>query len=198
MERSPASNRKVEMSFMNLLMKSVGYLVCGLSLTTLASCTSIKTTDYAQETPKLVLEKYLNGRVEAFGMVSDRSGKVTRRFTVTLNGTWNGTSGILDEDFVWSDGEKQKRIWKLTKTGESTYEGRADDVVGVALGESSGNAFRFRYVLRVPVGQGADRKTYDISVDDWMYLINDRVLLNRSVMSKFGFRVGEVTLSFLK
>lgn len=163
-----------------------------------AGCSSISPKDYAQEGPKLVLEDYLNGKVEAHGMVSDRGGKVIRRFKVTLNGTWNGTSGILDEDFVWSDGEKQKRIWKLTKTGESTYEGRADDVVGVAKGETAGNAFRFKYVLQVPVGKGSDRKVYDIDVDDWMYLVDERVLLNRSVMTKFGFKVGEIFLSFSK
>ncbi len=164
----------------------------------ISGCSSISPKDYAQEEPKLVLENYLNGKVEAHGMVSDRSGKVIRRFTVTLNGTWTGNEGVLDEDFVWSDGEKQKRVWKLTKTGDTTYEGRADDVVGVAVGETSGNAFRFKYVLQVPVGKGDDKKIYDIDVDDWMYLIDDRVLLNRTVMTKFGFKVGEVFLSFTK
>lgn len=173
-------------------------LLIGMALFFVSGCTSISPKDYAQEGPKLVLEDYLNGKVMAHGMVADRSGKIIRRFTVTLNGTWNGNSGVLDEDFVWSDGEKQKRIWKLTKTGESTYEGRADDVVGVAKGESAGNAFRFQYVLQVPVGKGEDRKVYDIDVDDWMYLIDDEVLLNRSIMTKFGFKVGEITLSFSK
>jgi hypothetical protein len=31
-----------------------------------------------------------------------------------------------------------------------------------------------------------------------MYLMNDRVMLNKAVMSKWGFRLGEVTLSFSK
>ncbi len=31
-----------------------------------------------------------------------------------------------------------------------------------------------------------------------MYLIDDRVMLNRATMSKFGFRLGEITLSFTK
>jgi hypothetical protein len=31
-----------------------------------------------------------------------------------------------------------------------------------------------------------------------MFLVDDEVMLNRSVMRKFGFRLGEVTLSFRK
>ena len=38
----------------------------------------------------------------------------------------------------------------------------------------------------------------DVDFDDWMFLMGDGVMLNRSVMSKWGFRLGEVTLSFYK
>ena len=34
--------------------------------------------------------------------------------------------------------------------------------------------------------------------DDWMYLMNDKVMLNKAEMSKFGVKLGEVTLSFVK
>jgi hypothetical protein len=37
-----------------------------------------------------------------------------------------------------------------------------------------------------------------MDMDDWMYLIDERTLLNRTTMSKFGFPLGEVTLSFRK
>lgn len=171
--------------------------VCIMALS-LVSCSSIQPTAYQAESPKLSLETYFNGQLEAHGMLTDRSGKVTRRFVVQLLGRWQGDEGVLEEDFVWSDGEKQRRIWKLKRVGEGRYEGRADDVEGVAVGEVAGNAFRMKYVLRVPVGAGDQRKVYSINVDDWMYLIDERVMLNRSVMSKFGFRVGEVTLSFTK
>lgn len=167
-------------------------------ISTLVGCSSTQVSEYKNESPKLTLESYLNGPLEAFGMVTDRSGKVTRRFHCKIVASWenkNGVvTGIIDETFDWSDGEKQKRIWKLTKTGENTFEGRADDVIGVAKGEVAGNAFHWTYVLRVPVKD----TTYDLDVDDWMYLVTDKVMLNKSVMSKFGFRVGEVTLSFSK
>jgi Protein of unknown function (DUF3833) len=49
-------------------------------------------------------------------------------------------------------------------------------------------------VMALPV----DGKVYNVDFDDWMYLIDDKVMLNKSEMSKFGFRLGEVTLSFTK
>ena len=74
------------------------------------------------------------------------------------------------------------------------YTGKADDVVGEASGEARGNALRWKYVMALPV----DGKVYNVDFDDWMFLMDDRVMLNRSVMSKFGFHLGEVTLSFRK
>jgi len=66
--------------------------------------------------------------------------------------------------------------------------------VGEAIGVTAGNAFRWNYVLALPVGD----KIYNVNFDDWMFLMDDEVMLNRAVMSKFGFKLGEVTLSFRK
>jgi len=101
---------------------------------------------------------------------------------------------IDDEDFIWSDGEKQKRIWHLKKISPTKYEGRADDVVGVAKGEVSGNAFHWEYTLAVKVNDSV----YKFSFDDWMYLMDDQVLINKAEMSKFGLTVGEINIVFIK
>jgi hypothetical protein len=85
-------------------------------------------------------------------------------------------------------------VWTLVREGDGKYPGRADDVVGTAVGEAAGNALRWRYVLALPV----DGKTWHVDFDDWMFLMDEQVMLNRSVMSKWGFRLGEVTLSFRK
>jgi hypothetical protein len=37
-----------------------------------------------------------------------------------------------------------------------------------------------------------------VRFDDWMYLMTDKVMLNKATMSKFGVKLGEVTLSFTK
>ncbi|MDH4051571.1 MAG: DUF3833 domain-containing protein [Rubrivivax sp.] len=157
-----------------------------------AGCASPVPADYAAERPLLDLKTYFNGPLTAHGIFTDRSGKVVRRFTVAMTGTWNGNEGVLDEQFSYSDGTRQTRVWRLTDLGNGRYEGRADDVVGVAQGQAAGNALNWQYTLSLPV----DGKVWEVQFDDWMYLVDDRVMLNKAVMSKFGVRLGEVTLSF--
>ncbi|MBA2674786.1 MAG: DUF3833 domain-containing protein [Ramlibacter sp.] len=157
-------------------------------------CAAPDVGEYAAERPVLDLQRYFNGRVDAWGMFTDRSGKVVKRFTVKLDCSWQGDEGTLDEDFTYSDGTKQRRVWKLRKLADGRFTGRAADVVGQAEGQARGNALRWRYTLALPV----DGRVWNVQMDDWMYQMDERVLLNRTAMSKFGVRVGEVTLSFTK
>ena len=158
----------------------------------LAGCASPKVTDYANEKPTLNLQTYFNGVVDAWGIFTDRDGKVVKRFTVEMKCQWQDGKGILDEDFLYSDGSKEKRVWKLTDFGNGRIEGTAGDVVGTALGQIKGNAFNWQYTLALPV----DGMVLNVQMDDWMYLMNDRVMLNKARMTKLGVHLGDVTLSF--
>ena len=160
----------------------------------LTGCANPQVTDYAQERPLLELDRYFNGRVLAHGVFQKRGGEVARRFTVVMDCHWEGNQGVLDEAFTYSDGSTERRIWRLTKHTDGRYTGTAGDVVGEAQGQTSGNAFRWNYTLRLPV----DGKEYEVQFDDWMFLVDDRVLLNRATMSKCGITLGEVLLSFTK
>ena len=169
-------------------------LVLTLGLSGLAGCANPDITTYAGQQPALDLARYFNGKVLAHGMFQDRSGQVVRRFTVEMDGRWDGDQGVLDEHFTYADGTKDRRVWHLTRHPDGRYSGTAADVVGTASGQASGNAFNWTYTLRLPV----DGTTYEVRFDDWMYLIDERVMLNRATMSKWGVRLGEVTLSFHK
>ena len=161
----------------------------------LAGCASAPVpADYAAEKPALDLKRYFDGELVAHGIFTDRAGKVARRFTVQMTGTWQGNQGTLDERFTYSDGKTERRVWRLTDLGGGRYTGRADDVVGEAQGQAAGNALYWSYTLRLPV----DGKVYEVQFDDWMYLVDERVMLNKARMSKFGIFLGEVTLSFTK
>jgi hypothetical protein len=162
--------------------------------TALGGCASQKIENYANEKPVLDLQQYFNGTLDAYGVFTDRSGAVVKRFTVVMVCHWEGNEGTLDEDFSYSDGSKQKRVWHLTRQADGRFIGRAGDVLGLAQGESRGNTFHWNYTLNLPV----DGTVYEMQFDDWMYLVNDRVMLNKASMSKFGVRLGEVTLSFSK
>lgn len=164
------------------------------TLVGLSGCASQSIEQYAQEKPGLDLQQYFNGTLDAYGVFTDRSGAVVKRFTVLMQCSWQGDDGVLDEDFVYSDGTRQKRIWRLKKLGNGRFSGRADDVVDEALGESQGNAFHWVYTLSLPV----NGRVFEVQFDDWMYLMTDTVMLNKATMSKFGLRLGEATLSFTK
>jgi hypothetical protein len=156
-------------------------------------CAGPTPSDYATEKPKLDLKEYFNGTLDAWGVFQDRNGKVVKRFTVVMKCEWDGNKGVLDEDFTYSDGTKQKRVWTIIKDGDN-YTGTADDVIGQAIGVASGNALNWAYTLSLPV----DGSVYEVQFDDWMYLMDEKTMLNRAVMSKFGFELGEVLLSFRK
>ena len=157
-------------------------LMCG--------CSSMDVGDYATTEPALDLRRFFDGELRAYGMLQDRSGRMTRRFTATLSGRWNGDIGMLEEHFSFDDGEEQDRTWTLQHLGDGHYRGIAGDVIGTAEGRSSGSVFSWHYQLDVPWGDGS----IAVNLDDWLYLIDNEHLLNRTVLRKFGFRVGELTL----
>ena len=166
----------------------------GTAALALGGCAGPKIADFAAEQPVLDLREYFNGTLDAHGVFQDRSGEVVKRFKVVIDASWKGDTGTLDERFTYSDGSTQRRVWTITHLGDGRYTGRADDVVGEARGEAAGNALRWRYVMALPV----DGKVYHVDFDDWMFLMDDKVMLNRSAMSKWGFHLGDVTLSFHK
>jgi Protein of unknown function (DUF3833) len=171
-------------------------LITLLSLVLLAGCAAVDPQTYRKEQPALDLARYFAGTLEGHGMVLDRGGQVQRRFVVTIQASWNGDVGTLDEDFTWSDGKKERRVWTLRRASAdgSRWIGTAPDVIGEAQGTVAGNALNWTYTLDLATDSGR----YSIAFDDWMFLIDERVMLNRAVMSFYGVRVGEVLISFRK
>ena len=164
-----------------------------LVLSALSGC-AVSVQEYKDEKPALVVEEFFAGDLEAFGVVAERSGKVVKRFSCDMHGTWDGSTLVLDEDFTWSDGSRQKRVWRLTKQANGNFSGAADDVVGTAFGEVSGNTLHLVYDLSVPV----DGSTTVLHVDDWLYLVTDSVIMNHSELTKFGLDEAEVFLTIQK
>lgn len=158
-----------------------------------AGCASVDVAQYANERPALDLRRYFDGMIDGWGMFQDRSGKVVTRFHVVIDAKWNGDTGTLDEAFEYADGRRERRVWTIVKDGDR-YTGTAGDVVGTASGTAAGNALHWRYVLALPV----EGTVWNMDMDDWMFLMDERTMLNRTTMSKLGVRVGEVTLAFRK
>jgi len=178
-------------------LKIITSILLIISLFLITSCSNnsaMKPEDFKNKEPRLIIEDYLLGNVKAWGVLQNRSGKVTRQFSADLNGSWDGKQLVLKEKFNWDDGEIQNREWVINKINENKYEGTAEDVVGKAIGYSYGPAFKFEYVLLVPV-KGREMK---ITFDDWIFKQDDKVAINRATMTKFGIKVAELTVVFVK
>ncbi len=160
----------------------------------LLGCSSMKPQDFADREPRLVIEEYFAGETEAWGIFQDRFGTLRRQFKVDIEGDWDGETLTLVEDFVYDDGETETRIWRIEKQDEHRYTGRADGVIGIAEGQAYGNALNWRYQFALKVGDD----TWTVAFDDWMFLQSDGVLINRAEVTKFGIKIGEVTLMFRK
>ncbi|MCA1324151.1 DUF3833 domain-containing protein [Herbaspirillum sp. alder98] len=160
----------------------------------LAACASQDIGDYAQARPQFDPAQFFAGRTQAWGIFQKRDGSVARRFHVVIDGRVEGRKLTLDERFRYDDGETQQRVWSLERQDDGTWRGTAGDVKGVAIGEVAGNTLHWRYTLVLPVKD----TTYDMRMDDWMYLIDDKTMINRTSMQKFGIEVGQVSLFFRK
>lgn len=140
------------------------------------------------------LEEFFSGEVVASGQFQDVFGTVRRRFDVTIEGTWDGQTLRLVEDFVYEDNSTEQRIWTLNKTGEQTWSGTAPGVIGDASGTESGDTFNWQYVIDLPVPDG----TLRVEFDDWMWQLSETRVLNRAYMKRFGADIGEVIIYFEK
>lgn len=180
-----------------MLNRALPRLLAIASMLFAAGCASVDPQIYVKEKPALDLKRYFNGTLIGHGMFMDRGGQVQRRFVVTIKASWKGDVGTLDEAFVWSDGAKERRIWTLTPVPglPGRWTGTAADVIGEAQGIIAGNALNWTYKFDLKSAEG---KRYKIDFDDWMVLIDEGVMLNRAVMRFWGFKVGEILISFAK
>jgi hypothetical protein len=138
------------------------------------------------------IEDYFDGPVHAEGLVEDRFGKVRRKFSVVIEGRRTQDGCILEETFAFDDGERSERTWTVTRRGEDGYEGRANDVIGMARGQIQGPELRWAYRLRLPIG----KRTWAIDFDDRMFLRDGGMMLNIAEMRKWGITIGRITIAF--
>ena len=163
-------------------------------LSGLSACGAVTVDEYANNQPTLTPETFFQGQLTAHGVIKDRGGKVIRYFNADIKAYWQDGIGTLEEDFLFDDGELDRRVWTLTPTGEGQYVGTAGDVVGEGKITVAGNSMFLDYVLQIPWDDG----TLDLRIDDRMYLVNPTTLINESIMTKFGIRVGEILLVISK
>jgi len=160
----------------------------------LGSCGSMKPEQFKNVDPKLNLFAYFDGRTQAWGIFEDRFGNLRRQFKVVIDGTIEGDTLTLDENFTYMDGEESRRVWTIIKKGDHNFEGTADDIIGVAEGVSYGNALNWKYSMDLKV----ENSLWRVKFDDWLFRQADDVIVNKAKVTRWGFEIGTVTLFFKK
>ncbi|MDH3241571.1 MAG: DUF3833 domain-containing protein [Alphaproteobacteria bacterium] len=138
------------------------------------------------------IEDYFDGPVHAEGLIEDRFGKIRRKFSVVIDGRPTGDGCILEETFAFDDGERSHRTWHVTRTSDGAYEGRAEDVIGIARGKVDGCELHWAYRLRLPIG----KRVWAVNFDDRMFLRDGGMMLNIAEMRIWGIALGRITIAF--
>jgi hypothetical protein len=147
-----------------------------------------KPADLADRGPRFDLRTHLSGPILCEGVIYGPTGRVTSRFVADMEGTWDGNTGILKERFRYDSGRTQDRYWKLTVGNDGAIRAEAPDVVGAGEGRAEGPGVQLRYRIKLDEEAGG----HVLDVTDWMYLMENGTIMNRSQFTKFGITVAEL------
>ncbi|WP_252178134.1 DUF3833 family protein [Endozoicomonas sp. 4G] len=149
---------------------------------------------YTRDQPVLTIEQYFQGVTYAKGDFADRFGKIRNRFEVIMKGWVEDSVLMLDEHFIYQNGDISHRLWQIKILADSQYQGQAHDVIGLATGASQGNTFNWTYEMNLPI-RGFN---WRVKFDDWLFLQENGQILNIARVSKWGLALGTLTFHFSK
>lgn len=143
---------------------------------------------YAETAPAFDIRTHMAGRMLSEGVIFGPSGTVAGRFVAEMNGAWDGAKGRLSESFHYASGGRQERKWHLVMGENGAFTATADDIIGTAKGQHSGATVRMTYRIRLAEDAGG----HVLDVTDWLYLMENGVIMNKSEMRKYGVKVAEL------
>ncbi len=147
-----------------------------------------KVGDYADTEPAFDIRTHLSGPILSEGVIYGPDGRVSSRFVAEMQGDWSGNSGTLSEHFRFAGGNSQDRKWHLEMDENGRFTATADDIIGTGHGEQRGSVARISYRIRLPEASGG----HELDVIDWLYLMENGTIMNKSEMRKFGIKVAEL------
>ena len=173
------------------LRRAIG--LCGALL--MAGCAApLGPAAFAATTPAFDPVAFWAGHTSSWGVIENRDGAPTAIITTTTDATPEGTDGLHMVQRVVHDGETTVRDWHFRRLGKGQFEATANDLVGTARGSTSGRTLHWTWTLATRPGNWL----YNVTMDQWMYLADDRTLMNRTVITKFGVRLAEVSEQFVR
>ncbi len=177
------------MSFLPYVLIGAGLVLAAMVLKSrYVSFWAQKPEDYAGHGPQFDIRETLNGPIVCEGMIYGPTGKVTSRFTADFVASWDGNVGAMKEVFHYDSGNVQNREWKLTLGNDGAIKAEAPDLVGAGHGQQKGSAVLLNYRIKLSEEAGG----HVLDTTDWMYLMANGSIMNRSQFRKFGIKVAEL------
>ncbi|MGO4914361.1 DUF3833 family protein [Pseudogemmobacter sp. W21_MBD1_M6] len=150
--------------------------------------------DYAGSGPVFDVRKHLNGPLLCEGLIYGPTGRVSSRFVADMNVEWDGDTGLMTEEFRYDSGATQSRRWTLKVWPDGRVEAEAPDVIGTGTGRQTGAGLQLTYRIRLPEDSGG----HVLDATDWMYLVENGAIINRSQFRKYGIKVAELVATMRK
>ncbi len=144
--------------------------------------------DYAGKGPDFDIRKHLNGPILCEGVIYGPTGRVTSRFVADFEAKWDGNVGTMTENFRYDSGATQAREWRLSIGNDGKIHAEAPDLVGAGEGWQKGSGVQLNYRIKLPDSAGG----HVLDTTDWMYLVENGAIINRSQFRKFGIKVAEL------
>lgn len=144
--------------------------------------------DYAGADPAMDIRRHLQGPILCEGVIYGPTGRVASRFVADMEARWDGDEGVMTEVFRYDGGSVQHREWRLRVDAAGQVSAEADDIVGTGAGRQAGPVLSLSYRIRLPQSSGG----YVLDVTDWMYLVENGTIINRSQFRKYGLKVAEL------
>ena len=175
-------------SFFSLLLGVLITLVLLAMKSRFVGFRTQRPADLAARGPRFDLRTHLSGPILCEGVIYGPTGRVASRFVAEMEGVWDGNAGVLKERFRYDSGRTQDREWRLFLSNDGTIRAEADDVVGPGAGRAEGPGVLLNYRIKLDEEAGG----HVLTVTDWMYLMENGTIMNRSQFTKFGIPVAEL------
>lgn len=176
------------MSFMTYILIGAAWVGAGMIIKSRFASFSAQQSDDYPDGPSFDIRERFNGPIVCEGVIYGPTGRVSSRFVADFEASWNGNVGTMVEKFHYDSGLVQDRVWTLTLGNDGRIKAEAPDVVGAGTGQQKGSAVLLNYRIKLADEAGG----HALDVTDWMYLMSNGTIMNRSQFRKFGIKVAEL------
>ena len=149
---------------------------------------------FADTKPMFDPVTFWTGQTASWGVIENLHGEPTEIITTRTKGTPEGAGGLHMVQRVTTGGKDSVRDWHIRRLADGWFEATANDLVGTARGRPSGRTLHWTWTLAAKPGNGL----FDVTMDQWMYLADNGTLLNRTIVSKLGIHLAEISEQFVR